>query len=69
MKVKQHYDIAIVGMGPAGAVAVSLLGQQGGQVLVTDKSCSLFDKPRAVGMDHEIMRALKASAWQPRSRR
>jgi 3-(3-hydroxy-phenyl)propionate hydroxylase len=54
-----HYDIAIVGLGPVGAMAAALLGQAGLKVLAVDKSRSLFDKPRAVAMDHEIMRTFQ----------
>ena len=53
------YDVAIVGLGPSGAVAAALLGQAGLRVLVVDKSHSVYDKPRAVAMDHEIMRVLQ----------
>ena len=53
------YDVAIVGFGPSGAVAAALLGQVGLRVLVVDKSTSVYDKPRAVAMDHEIMRVLQ----------
>ena len=53
------YDVAIVGLGPCGAVAAALLGQAGLRVLVLDKSHSVYDKPRAVAMDHEIMRVLQ----------
>lgn len=54
------YDVAIIGLGPSGAVAAALLGQTGLRVLVVDKSRVVFDKPRAVGMDHEIMRVMQA---------
>jgi 3-(3-hydroxy-phenyl)propionate hydroxylase len=54
-----HYDIAVIGLGPAGAMAAALLGQAGLRVLVVEQSRALFDKPRAVSMDHEIMRALQ----------
>jgi 3-(3-hydroxy-phenyl)propionate hydroxylase len=53
------YDVAIVGFGPCGAVAAALLGQAGLRVLVVDKSHPIYDKPRAVAMDHEIMRVLQ----------
>lgn len=53
------YDVAIVGFGPSGAVAAALLGQTGLRVLVVDKSTAVYDKPRAVAMDHEIMRVLQ----------
>lgn len=53
------YDVAVVGFGPCGAVAAALLGQAGLRVLVVDKSHTVYDKPRAVAMDHEIMRVLQ----------
>ena len=52
------FDLVIVGMGPVGAVAANLAGQQGLRTLVLDKSLSIYDKPRAMGFDHEIMRIL-----------
>ncbi|MDB5795699.1 MAG: bifunctional 3-(3-hydroxy-phenyl)propionate/3-hydroxycinnamic acid hydroxylase [Noviherbaspirillum sp.] len=54
-----HYDIVVIGLGPVGAMAAALLGQAGLRVLVVEKSRTLFDKPRAVAMDHEIMRAFQ----------
>ena len=63
------FDVAIVGFGPSGAVAAALLGQAGLRVLVVDKSRTVYDKPRAVATDHEIMRVFQgigvAQAVQP----
>ena len=58
-KTASGFDIAIVGFGPAGAVAAAQLGQAGLRVLVIDKAHEVYDKPRAVSMDHEIMRTLQ----------
>lgn len=56
------YDVVVVGLGPTGAVASILLGQAGLRVLVIDKSRTIFDKPRAVGIDHEVMRVMQDCA-------
>ena len=50
------YDVAIIGCGPTGAVASCLLGQAGLSVYVCDRSTEVYDKPRALALDHEIMR-------------
>ncbi|TKC79234.1 bifunctional 3-(3-hydroxy-phenyl)propionate/3-hydroxycinnamic acid hydroxylase [Trinickia terrae] len=52
------FDLVIAGMGPVGAVAANLAGQLGLRTLVVDKSVSIYDKPRAMGFDHEVMRIL-----------
>jgi 3-(3-hydroxy-phenyl)propionate hydroxylase len=56
---KQAYDVIIVGFGPAGAVAACLLGLQGISTLVVDKGRTIYDKPRAVSIDHEVARILQ----------
>lgn len=53
------YEVAIVGFGPVGAVAACLFGQAGIRTLVIDKSEAIYDKPRAVALDHEIARVLQ----------
>jgi 3-(3-hydroxy-phenyl)propionate hydroxylase len=53
------FDVAIVGFGPVGAVAACLLGQAGFKTVVIDKSEAIYDKPRAVALDHEIARVLQ----------
>lgn len=57
--MSQVYDVAIVGFGPSGAVAASLLGQAGLKTYVCDKSSTVYDKPRAIALDHEIMRVFQ----------
>lgn len=53
------YDVAIIGFGPTGAVAAGLLGGQGLRTLVCDRSSEVYDKPRAISLDHEIMRVFQ----------
>ncbi len=52
-------DVAIVGFGPVGAVLACLLGQAGLRTAVVDQSDTIYDKPRAVALDHEIARVLQ----------
>jgi len=53
------YDVAIVGFGPTGAVLAGLLGQQGLKVWVCDQATEVYEKPRAIALDHEIMRVFQ----------
>ncbi|WP_085940157.1 bifunctional 3-(3-hydroxy-phenyl)propionate/3-hydroxycinnamic acid hydroxylase [Azospirillum sp. B4] len=55
----EDYDVAIVGFGPSGAVAAGLLGQVGVRTYVCDRSTEVYDKPRAIALDHEIMRVFQ----------
>lgn len=50
------YDVLIVGLGPVGAVAANLAGMHGLKTLAIDKALVPYDKPRAFGLDHEVMR-------------
>ena len=52
-------DVAIVGYGPAGAVAAALLGQAGLSVFVCDRLDGVYEIPRAIALDHEIMRVFQ----------
>lgn len=63
------FDVAIVGFGPTGAVAAGLLGLQGVNTFVCDELIDVYDKPRAIALDHEIMRVFQqlgiAQALEP----
>ena len=52
-------DVAIVGYGPAGVVAAALLGQAGHSVYVCDRQQGVYEIPRAISLDHEIMRVFQ----------
>src|SRR5262249_36777304 len=53
------FDVAVVGFGPAGAGVAAVLGQSGLKTWVGDKSREVYDRPRAIAMDHEILRVLQ----------
>ena len=51
-------DIAIVGAGPVGTLLAILLGKQGKRVTLIERWPTIYDRPRAVTMDHEVARIL-----------
>ena len=55
-KSPNDYQVVVVGFGPAGAVATSLLGSHGIGTLTIDRLRTVYDKPRAIAIDHEILR-------------
>lgn len=54
--ITDRYDVLVVGFGPAGAVAAGMLGARGHSTLVVDRLTDIYDKPRAIAIDHEILR-------------
>jgi 3-(3-hydroxy-phenyl)propionate hydroxylase len=52
-------DVIIAGLGPTGATLAALLGQRGVSVAVFDRLPDLFPLPRAIGLDHEVMRIVQ----------
>lgn len=55
-----RYDVIILGYGPVGAVLANALGQDGLSVAVVDRMLGIYDKPRAINIDHEVMRLLQS---------
>ncbi|MEM9085050.1 MAG: bifunctional 3-(3-hydroxy-phenyl)propionate/3-hydroxycinnamic acid hydroxylase [Pseudomonadota bacterium] len=51
-------DILIVGLGPVGAVMASLCARQGLKVLAIERDLEIYKQPRAIVLDHEVMRLL-----------
>lgn len=54
-----EFDVVIVGYGPAGATMANLLGMRGYQVAVIEQSRDIYDKPRAITADQEVMRVFQ----------
>jgi 3-(3-hydroxy-phenyl)propionate hydroxylase len=54
----EFVPVVIVGAGPAGIAAATLLGQYGVQCLVLDRHETVYPLPRAVHADDEIYRIL-----------
>jgi 3-(3-hydroxy-phenyl)propionate hydroxylase len=55
------YDVAIVGCGPVGALAACLLGRAGLRTVVLEREATPHPLPRAVHLDHEMMRIFQAA--------
>ncbi len=67
---QQHEaDVAIIGCGPVGAMLANLLGLQGVTTLVLEREAAIYNLPRAVHFDDEVMRLFQtvdlAEAMQP----
>ena len=55
----REVDVAIVGCGPAGVVLAALLGQAGIRVHICDQLADVYEIPRAISLDHEILRVFQ----------
>jgi 3-(3-hydroxy-phenyl)propionate hydroxylase len=55
---RSDYRVVVVGYGPTGAIAASLLGDKSIRTLAIDRERDVYDKPRAIAIDHEILRML-----------
>lgn len=55
------FEVAIIGCGPVGALAANLLGKAGLKTLVIEREADPFPLPRAVHLDHEMMRLFQSA--------
>ncbi len=55
---RRHVPVVIVGAGPTGITAATLLAQYGVECLVLDRWPGVYPQPRAVHLDDEIYRVL-----------
>lgn len=54
------YDVAIVGLGPVGAIFANLLARDLLSVAIVERAIDIYDKPRAITLDHEALRVFQA---------
>ncbi len=53
-------EVAIIGCGPVGAMAANLFGHAGLRTLVIEREAAPYPLPRAVHIDHEMMRIFQS---------
>ncbi|MDR3654843.1 MAG: bifunctional 3-(3-hydroxy-phenyl)propionate/3-hydroxycinnamic acid hydroxylase [Mycobacterium sp.] len=59
MGTESHYPVVIVGAGPVGVTAATLLAQYGVKSLTLDRWADVYPQPRAVHLDDEVYRILE----------
>ncbi len=60
-EANESIPVAIVGGGPAGITTANLLGVYGVPAVVLERSETILDYPRAVGLDDEALRLLQGA--------
>ncbi len=58
MDLESHYPVVIIGAGPVGVTAATLLAQYGVRSLILDRWAGMYPQPRAVHLDDEVCRIL-----------
>ena len=48
------------GYGPVGAIFANLLANYGLRIAVVERAAAIYDKPRAITLDHEALRVFQA---------
>ena len=61
MNADLQVPVLIVGAGPVGVTMANLLGVQGIETLIIDRSEAVLDYPRAVGLDDEALRTFQTA--------
>ena len=56
---KIDFDVVIVGLGPTGGTLANLLAMNNLSVLILEKESSVYNFPRAVHFDDEVMRVFQ----------
>lgn len=56
---RSHYPVVIVGAGPVGVTAATLLAQYGIHTLIVDRWPGVYPQPRAVHLDDEVHRIVE----------
>ena len=54
----QKHDVLIIGLGPVGAILASLCARSGLSVKVIERDHEVYKEPRAIVLDHEVVRQL-----------
>lgn len=60
--MQDDFDVAVIGYGPTGQVAASLLGQLGHRVVVCERWPALYGLPRFTHIDGEAARIIQGAA-------
>ncbi|MEV4239152.1 MULTISPECIES: bifunctional 3-(3-hydroxy-phenyl)propionate/3-hydroxycinnamic acid hydroxylase [unclassified Nocardia] len=55
-----HYEVAVVGCGPVGAIALAMLGRAGISAIGIEREATTWPHARAVHFDGETLRTLQA---------